>query len=138
MKKKVISIVMAVLLCSSIAMINAGAEKMQLGDVNNDGKINAIDARKVLRASAQLEELTDAEFDVADVNFDNKVNAIDARILLRVSAQLETLPDIPTTEKDTTQTTETTTVHTHEYSAATCTLPKTCKTSIQYPLQIKS
>ena len=62
-----------------------------LGDVNGDGKVNAIDARKILRVGAQLETFADDSLNVvADVNKDGKVNAIDARKVLRVAAQLET------------------------------------------------
>lgn len=59
------------------------------GDVNNDGKITAADARIVLRASAQLEKLDEKATSVADVNKDNKITAADARTILRVSAQIE-------------------------------------------------
>ncbi len=62
-----------------------------LGDVNADGKINASDARTVLRSSAKLETLDEVQMLAADVNKDEKVNASDARIILRVSAKLQTL-----------------------------------------------
>ena len=67
------------------------ADDVLLGDVNKDGKVNAIDARKILRVGAQLEKFDDESLNaVADVNKDGKVNAIDARKVLRVGAQLET------------------------------------------------
>lgn len=59
------------------------------GDINNDGRINASDARIALRISARLETATDKQLMAADVNGDGKVNAADARKILRVSAQLE-------------------------------------------------
>ena len=61
------------------------------GDTNGDGKINASDARTVLRISAQLESIEALGLTAADLdmNGDGKVNAIDARILLRKAAQLE-------------------------------------------------
>ena len=72
--------------------VDPPAPAVTLGDVNGDGKVNAIDARKVLRVGAQLDTLTTAEeIAAADVNKDGKVNAIDARKILRVGAQLETL-----------------------------------------------
>ncbi len=64
---------------------------LNLGDVNGDGKVNAIDARKVLRVGAQLDTLEGDALLAADVNKDGKVNAIDARKILRVGAQLDTL-----------------------------------------------
>lgn len=62
-----------------------------LGDVNGDGKVNAADARIVLRVSAQLEKIEGDYLLAADINKDGKINASDARKILRVSAQLETL-----------------------------------------------
>ena len=59
------------------------------GDLDNDGKVLANDARTVLRASAQLEKLNDAQTKAADVNKDGKVLADDARQILRFSAQLQ-------------------------------------------------
>ena len=62
------------------------------GDANGDGKVNAIDARIVLRISAQLDKMENYNQPVAvfDVTGDGKVNAIDARKILRVAAQLDT------------------------------------------------
>ena len=56
------------------------------GDVDGDGKVTAADARKALRASAKLEELTEEERAVADINGDGKVTAADAREILKESA----------------------------------------------------
>ena len=62
------------------------------GDANGDGKVNAIDARIVLRISAQLDKMENYNQPIAvfDVTGDGKVNAIDARKILRVAAQLDT------------------------------------------------
>ena len=59
------------------------------GDIDSDGKINAADARLILRASAKIEELTGVYYTAADVNLDGKVNAADARKTLRVAAILD-------------------------------------------------
>lgn len=64
---------------------------VKLGDVTGDGKVNAVDARIVLRTGAKLETLEGDKAIAADVNKDGKINAVDARKILRVSAQLETL-----------------------------------------------
>lgn len=64
-----------------------GAER-ETGDVNGDGKVNAADARLVLRASAQLIILDNAATAVADVNGDGKITSKDARSVLRYSAGL--------------------------------------------------
>lgn len=64
-------------------------EPVTKGDVNGDGKVTADDARKALRASAKLENLTNKETLAADINGDGKVTADDARTILRKSAKLE-------------------------------------------------
>ena len=58
------------------------------GDVDGDGRVSAADARKILRASAKLGNLTPAERMRADVNADGKVTSADARAALRTSAKL--------------------------------------------------
>ncbi|MCR5781352.1 MAG: hypothetical protein K6G90_01310, partial [Clostridia bacterium] len=59
------------------------------GDTNLDGVIDASDARLALRASANLEKLSEAQATVADVNGDGVVLADDARQILRYSAKLQ-------------------------------------------------
>ena len=56
------------------------------GDVNGDGKVTAADARITLRASAQLETLTDEQKKAADMNGDSKVTAADSREILTEAA----------------------------------------------------
>lgn len=73
------------------------------GDLDNDGKITAADARIALRLAVGLEEMTDSLAYAADIDGDNKVTAADARILLRIAVGLEdytidALMDIPTTK----------------------------------------
>lgn len=63
----------------------------QLGDANNDGKINSSDARFVLRIASSLDECADADFNYCDVTLDKKVTAADAREILRASAGLTKL-----------------------------------------------
>lgn len=60
------------------------------GDVDNNGKIDAYDARSVLRNSVGLEQFKNDESLVyADVDFDGKITASDARHVLRTSVGLE-------------------------------------------------
>lgn len=63
----------------------------KLGDVNNDTKVDAADARLVLRHVAKLSTLSEIQQKAADVDNDGKVSASDARIILRVAAKLQTL-----------------------------------------------
>ncbi len=64
------------------------------GDIDSDGEITATDARKALRASAQLEKLSIAQKGAADVDVNGEITAVDARAILRASAGLEALPPI--------------------------------------------
>lgn len=66
-----------------------------MGDVDGSGKVDATDARLVLRAAAKLDTLDDVKSKAADVNGDGKIDATDARIVLRVSAKLENLDAVP-------------------------------------------
>lgn len=63
-----------------------------MGDANYDGRVDASDARTVLRRSARLEGWADEDFKFSDVDGDGEITAYDARMLLRVSAQLQTFP----------------------------------------------
>lgn len=53
------------------------------GDVNNDGKVTAADARIILRVSAKLETLDGQAAKNADVDGDRDIDAADARDALR-------------------------------------------------------
>ena len=59
------------------------------GDVNNDDKVTASDARLVLQNVANLREFTEAETKAADVNEDGKISAVDARMILQIVAGLK-------------------------------------------------
>ncbi|MBR3767419.1 MAG: D-alanyl-D-alanine carboxypeptidase [Clostridia bacterium] len=62
-----------------------------LGDVDESGNISAADARLVLRASVNLEEITPILKARGDVNKDGKLSSEDARTILRASVGLETI-----------------------------------------------
>lgn len=64
-------------------------EKAKKGDANFDGKLNAADARIVLRCAAGLEKPDEDFIYAIDVNADGNVNAADARLILRVVAKLD-------------------------------------------------
>ncbi len=49
-----------------------------IGDVNDDGKVDAKDKERILKASANLVKLTEHQKAKADVNKDGKINAQDA------------------------------------------------------------
>lgn len=58
------------------------------GDVDGDGKLNARDARIILRYAAGLMDGEEPDPHVADFNGDGKINARDARAILRKAAGL--------------------------------------------------
>lgn len=65
------------------------ADPILLGDLNFNGKVQAEDARLVLRYVAKLDSLTPKQLQVADMDGDGKVSASDARIILRIAAKLQ-------------------------------------------------
>lgn len=75
----------------SVAEVQVFDERTDIlsGDVDENGRVNAADARAVLRHSANLEELPAESLAAANVNGDSVVNAADARIILRIAASLE-------------------------------------------------
>lgn len=56
------------------------------GDVNNDGKVNAVDARWILQTASGERTLPEEQKAAADVNGDGKINAVDARWILQVAS----------------------------------------------------
>ncbi len=59
------------------------------GDLNNDGKITAMDARLALRIAARIDEANEAQRMIADFNADGNVTAMDARLILRKAARID-------------------------------------------------
>ena len=109
----------------------AAEEKFQKGDVDLNQKVNAADARIILRVAARLISIDNYRLTLADFNSDGDVNSKDARFVLRLSARLDPYAPDPTTTTTTTTTTkapETTTVLTdanRKYKLETSSLFKT-------------
>lgn len=61
-----------------------------IGDINNDGNINILDATMIQKHSAELEMLDDNLCKYADVNGDGKADIIDATLIQKYSAELIT------------------------------------------------
>lgn len=59
------------------------------GDINNDGRITAMDARLALRIAAKIDKASDEQLVAADFNNDSKITAMDARLILRKSARVD-------------------------------------------------
>ena len=94
MKKTVAMVLSILLVTGNIAGFEINAQdNFVLGDVNEDNTINAIDAARVLVASANIGSgqesgLTDTETVLADYNQDGTVNALDASGILVYSAEV--------------------------------------------------
>ena len=58
------------------------------GDADCDGKVTAADARLALRASVDLETLSEYAAKAADTDSDGKITAADARVILRLAVGL--------------------------------------------------
>ncbi len=77
---------------SAYAVVDESEELLYtIGDINNDGKITAADARLALRASVGLEKFNETEALAADIDKNKKITAADARMILRASVGLEKL-----------------------------------------------
>lgn len=61
---------------------------VNLGDVNGDGKINSLDAARILKYDAGIAVLAEDELAAADVNGDGKINSLDAARILKYDAGL--------------------------------------------------
>ena len=70
-------------------------DTLEIGDVNNDGHINAVDASSVLSYYAMISTNKDGDFNdaqqaAADVNHDGQINAVDASCILSYYAYVST------------------------------------------------
>ena len=59
-----------------------------LGDLNNDTKVNALDALIVLKVAAKIETSTDEMVLIGDMNGDGALDARDALSILKIAAKL--------------------------------------------------
>lgn len=57
-----------------------------VGDINQDGKVNAVDARWALQYASGVREFDSDQCKAADVNDDEKINAVDARWILQAAS----------------------------------------------------
>ena len=77
---------------TSVTYMNKTAEfqveivALELGDVNADGQVSAMDGRMILQYAAMMIDLNETQFNVADVNRDGKVTTMDARWVIQAVA----------------------------------------------------
>lgn len=71
----------------SIGCVSGEAPEKEPGDVNDDGRVNSVDAALVLQYEADLiDTLPNAAS--ADMNDDGRINSVDAAIILQIEAGL--------------------------------------------------
>ncbi len=100
MKRFILSLISSILIILMLFPIFSSAEAQLYGDIDKNGKVEASDARTVLRASVALEELSNNEAFIADCDNSPGITANDARIILRMSVSLEKLQEITSDDKD--------------------------------------
>lgn len=92
--KKIISVFLALMMlclvpCQAFAQASNYEEmNIMMGDINDDGKVTAMDARTALRYAARLEPSSDVELLCIDADGDGRISASDARSILRVAARI--------------------------------------------------
>lgn len=95
--KKIICIILCLVITMAVGFTASAEEEIDVvsinrfGDLDGNGDVTAADARICLRASANLEELSEKQSDSADINGDGDINGTDARAILRAAAKVEIL-----------------------------------------------
>ena len=68
--------------------------KQLKGDINNDGRINMIDAYLTLRAVSDSSLFSPEELERADVNSDGSVTSVDARTILQHISAINLIDEV--------------------------------------------
>ncbi len=74
--------------CLGLDWVAEGGRTFEVGDINQDGAVDAADALRALQHSVQLISLNESMFAVADVTRDQKVDASDALRILQYTVKL--------------------------------------------------
>lgn len=93
-KKSLIVLMAALVLLTAVPVaVGTCAEEalLKLGDTDQNGKVNTVDARLVLQFAAEMIALDPMAQTVADVNADSITNTTDARYILQYTAGIITL-----------------------------------------------
>ncbi len=90
--KKILSVALCVVFVFSSMALSVFAEdeatEPLLGDVDGNGKVDTVDARKILRMAAGIEYVDDEVLAVADMNADGVVSIDDAVLALRQATDI--------------------------------------------------
>lgn len=93
---KLLSVFLVACLLFAALAYAGGLPAYEIGDVDNDGRISAADARLALRGSVGLEKMEKdtQRFLSADADGDGNITSADARLILRVSVNLDKFYEI--------------------------------------------
>ncbi len=98
-RKNCFVILLFCLLIVAFSTVSFGA---LFGDVDLNGKVQASDARRILRHAAKLELIADAQaLPLADVDGNGKIAAADARLALRMASKMDPLVEVASEEATT-------------------------------------
>ena len=90
--KKILSVALCVVFVFSSMALSVFAEdeatEPLLGDVDGNGKVETVDARKILRMASGIECIDDEVLNVADMNADGVVSIDDAVLALRQATDI--------------------------------------------------
>ena len=82
-KNVIAGILIAILTFLPCSVVSVSAESLKMGDVDNNGKIEIIDALLIQRNIVRLVEFNENQKHVADINGDGRITLIDAMRILR-------------------------------------------------------
>lgn len=82
------------------SLLQASAHVPQMGDINDDGKSDNLDAAKVLKYDAHLTYLDENERYRADVNGDGEVDSLDAAAILKYDVGLISFEEMSPPRED--------------------------------------
>ena len=59
-----------------------------LGDVDNNGLVNTVDAKLALKIAAGQVEATDYHYEVGDIDEDGEITTVDVRYILHIAGEI--------------------------------------------------
>lgn len=90
----VLSLSLIISLVFTFSTLSASADAVRMGDVDGNGRVQAMDSLIIQRYVAGSDKLTAAQLAVSDVNHDGRVTVIDAfKILQYVSGRIYSFDD---------------------------------------------
>ena len=83
MRKRVISLFLALALVVSLVPLGAGAVTVKRGDVDRSGGVDYLDAMQTLRCAVKLTEFTPEQIAIGDMDNSGTIDYLDAMMILQ-------------------------------------------------------